>query len=148
MTADTHQGSDPAGGLTVHRGILENCPAPDCQVRAAEQDDDVEPEMTEVQKAYYVAQYELVQLAAYGHCTYTTGELLTDEGKRQQRDYHDRISAAQARFEAAALRKSAEYFQGLLDAEQAPEKNPQYWTAVQHVVQGLRCQAADLLEEK
>lgn len=142
----THQGNDPAGGLTLHRGLLESCPAPDCQDRAAEQDD-AEPELTEVQKEYNLAKSELFQLAAYGHCTYTNGELLTDEGKRKQQDYNDRIRQAQARFEAAALRKSAEYFQGLLDAEQAPEKNPQYWTAVHHIVRGLRCQAADLLKE-
>ncbi|MFF1574697.1 hypothetical protein ACFVWR_18310 [Leifsonia sp. NPDC058292] len=113
-----------------------------------QQDDDVEPELTEVQKAYNVAKYELFGLAAYGHCTYTNGELLTDEGKRRQQDYNDRITAAQARFEAAALRKSAEFFQGVLDAVQAPQEDPRYWTAVHHMVQGLQGQAADILEGK
>lgn len=68
-----------------------------------------EPELTETQKAYNVAQYEIFQLAAYGHCTYTNGELLTDEGKRQQADYNDRIRAAREELEAALLRLVAEH---------------------------------------
>jgi hypothetical protein len=148
MTADTHQGNDPAGGITLHRGLLENCPAPECQDRAAEQDDEAEPELTEVQEEYSLAKYELFQLAAYGHCTYTDGGgLLTDEGERKQQDYNDRICAAQARFEAAALRKSAEYFQGVLDAVLKPEENSHHWNGVQHVIHGIQAQASHLLKE-
>lgn len=33
----THYGNDPMGAPTQHRGLLENCPAPDCQDRVAEQ---------------------------------------------------------------------------------------------------------------
>ena len=68
-----------------------------------------EPELTETQKAYNVAQYEIFQLAAYGHCTYTNGELLTAEGKRQQADYNDRIRKAREELEAAVLRLVAEH---------------------------------------
>lgn len=46
--------------------------------------------------------------------------------------------------EAAALLKAADYFQGVLDQVQKPEENAYYWNGVQHVVQGLRRQAADL----
>ena len=66
-------------------------------------------DLTETQKAYNVAQYEMFQLAAYGHCTYTSGELLTDEGKRRQSDYNDRIRKASEQLEAAVLRLVAEH---------------------------------------
>lgn len=33
----SHEGNDPMGALTTHRGLLENCPAPDCQDRVLEQ---------------------------------------------------------------------------------------------------------------
>jgi hypothetical protein len=71
--------------------------------------DTTETELTETQKAYNVAQYELFQLAAYGHCTYTNGELLTKEGQRQQADYNNRIQAARGELEAALLRLVAEH---------------------------------------
>jgi hypothetical protein len=78
--------------------------------------DDAEPELTETQKAYNVAQSELFQLAAYGHCVYhPAGEMATDRGKRQHERYRDLIRAAQARFEAAALRKAAD---AMADPEQ------------------------------
>lgn len=109
--------------------------------------DDTEPELTEAQKAYNVAQYELFQLAAYGHCTYTNGEMLTEEGKQRQRDYNDRIRAGQTRFEAAAILKAADYFQTVLDQVQKPEENAYYWTGVQHTVEGLRAQATELIKE-
>ena len=66
-------------------------------------------ELTEAQKAYNVAQYELFQLAAYGHCTYTNGEMLTQEGQRQQRDYNARITKARETLEAALLRLIADH---------------------------------------
>jgi hypothetical protein len=71
--------------------------------------------LTGPQKAYNAAQYEMFQLAAYGHCTYTNGEMLTREGQRQQRDYNDRITAAREQLEAAVLRlvaEKAETFRG------------------------------------
>jgi hypothetical protein len=68
-----------------------------------------EPDLTDTQKAYNVAQSEMFQLAAYGHCTYTNGELLTAEGKRQQADYNDRIRRAREELEAAVLRLVAEH---------------------------------------
>jgi hypothetical protein len=34
----THYGNDPMGAPTQHRGLLENCPAPECQDRVAEQE--------------------------------------------------------------------------------------------------------------
>ncbi|MDX2996389.1 hypothetical protein [Streptomyces scabiei] len=72
--------------------------------------DTTETELTETQKAYNVAQYELFQLAAYGHHRHhPSGEALTDEGKRQQRDYNDRIRAAREELEAALLRLVAEH---------------------------------------
>jgi hypothetical protein len=30
----THEGADPMGALTTHRGALEDCGAPDCEARA------------------------------------------------------------------------------------------------------------------
>jgi hypothetical protein len=42
---DTHEGNDQAGAPTLHRGQLADCPAPECQDRVAEQQDDV-PEPT------------------------------------------------------------------------------------------------------
>ena len=33
----THQGADPLGALTTHRGLLEDCPAPECQDRVIQQ---------------------------------------------------------------------------------------------------------------
>ena len=72
-------------------------------------------DLTDTQKAYNAAQYEMFQLAAYGHCTYTNGEMLTREGQRQQRDYNDRITAAREQLEAAVLRlvaEKAETFRG------------------------------------
>ena len=39
----THEGSDPMGALTTHRGPLETCPAPECQDRIIEQQEDAEP---------------------------------------------------------------------------------------------------------
>lgn len=35
----THEGNDPMGAPSTHRGLLENCPAPDCQDRVLEQQD-------------------------------------------------------------------------------------------------------------
>lgn len=73
-------------------------------------------ELTDTQKAYNVAQSEMFQLAAYGHHRYhPLQECLTDEGKRQQRDYNDRITAAQEQLGAAVLRlvaEKAETFRG------------------------------------
>lgn len=67
-------------------------------------------DLTEAQKAYNVAQSEMFQLAAYGHHRYhPSGECLTDEGKRQQRDYLDRIQAAREELEAAVLRLVADH---------------------------------------
>lgn len=43
----SHEGNDPMGALTTHRGLLENCGAPDCQDRVIEQQADAEPEPTE-----------------------------------------------------------------------------------------------------
>jgi len=40
---DTHEGYDQASALTTHRGPLENCPAPECQDRHAEQQAGAEP---------------------------------------------------------------------------------------------------------
>ena len=33
----SHEGHDQAGAPTAHRGLLKNCPAPDCQDRIIEQ---------------------------------------------------------------------------------------------------------------
>lgn len=66
--------------------------------------------LTETQMAYNVAQSDVFHLAAYGHHRYhPSGEALTDEGKRQQRDYNDRIRAAREELEAALLRLIAEH---------------------------------------
>jgi hypothetical protein len=66
--------------------------------------------LTETQMAYNVAQSEMFQLAAYGHHRYhPLQECLTDEGKRQQRDYNDHIQAAREKLEAAVLRLVAEH---------------------------------------
>lgn len=78
---------------------------------------DTQPtDLTETQMAYNVAQSEMFQLAAYGHHRYhPSGEALTAEGKRQQRDYNNRISAAREQLEAATLRlvaEKAETFRG------------------------------------
>jgi hypothetical protein len=38
MPDATHEGNDPRmGAPSTHRGLLENCPAPDCQDRILEQ---------------------------------------------------------------------------------------------------------------
>jgi hypothetical protein len=34
----THEGNDPIGAPTTHTGMLENCPAPECQDRIIERD--------------------------------------------------------------------------------------------------------------
>jgi len=69
-----------------------------------------EPDLTRTQKTFNVAQSEVFQLAAYGHHRYHPGgEALTDEGKRQQRDYNDRIRSAREQLEAALLRLVAEH---------------------------------------
>jgi hypothetical protein len=73
-------------------------------------DPQTEPDLTETQKAYNVAQSDMFQLAAYGHHRYhPLVEALTDEGKRQQRDYNDRLLAARDALEAALLRLVAEH---------------------------------------
>ena len=74
-----------------------------------------EHELTEAQERYNVAQYELFQLGAYGHCTYTNGEMLTKEGKRKQQDYNDRLHSARMELESALLvlvAEKAESFRG------------------------------------
>jgi hypothetical protein len=69
-----------------------------------------EPGLTDVQKAYNVAQSDMFQLAAYGHHRYhPSGEALTPEGKRQQRDYNDRLLQARDDLEAGLLRLVAEH---------------------------------------
>ncbi|MEW2402180.1 hypothetical protein [Streptomyces sp. NPDC046862] len=69
-----------------------------------------ETDLTDVQKAYNVAQYEMFQLAAYGHHRYhPSGECLTDEGKRQARDYNDRLLKTRTDLEAGLLRLIAEH---------------------------------------
>lgn len=66
-------------------------------------------ELTEAQKRYNKARYELFQLGAYGHCTYTNGEMLTEEGQRQQQDYNDRLRSAGDELEAALLHLVADH---------------------------------------
>lgn len=39
--ATGHEGYDQAGGWTRHKGALENCPAPECQDRVIEQQEDL-----------------------------------------------------------------------------------------------------------
>ena len=77
---------------------------------------EAEPELTETDKAYYVAQYELYQLGAFGHYTYApltdraTGQYLPlQQREAGQRDYGERLRTAQATFEAAAIRKAADW---------------------------------------
>lgn len=36
-TNASHEGNDPMGAPSTHRGLLENCPAPECQDRVLEQ---------------------------------------------------------------------------------------------------------------
>ncbi|GGU62388.1 hypothetical protein [Streptomyces lavendofoliae] len=74
-----------------------------------------ESELTETQKAYNVAQYELFQLAAYGHYTHApltdtrTGKYLSiREIEAGQQDYNDRIRQAREQLEAAVLNLVAE----------------------------------------
>lgn len=106
----THEGNDPMGARSTHRGPLETCPAPECQDQAIEQQEDAVPDLTDVQKAYNVAQHEMFQLAAYGHHRYhPLQECLTPEGKRQERDYNDRLRKAREDLEAAVLRLVAEH---------------------------------------
>lgn len=40
-TGGTHYGNDPMGAPTQHQGLLENCPAPECQDQTAESDDEL-----------------------------------------------------------------------------------------------------------
>jgi hypothetical protein len=75
-----------------------------------------EAELTEAQKAYNTAQYEMFQLAAYGHHRHAplidmrTGKYLSiREIEARQRDYNDRIQAAREELEAAVLRLVAEH---------------------------------------
>lgn len=78
-------------------------------------------ELTDVQKAYNVAQSEMLQLAAYGHHRYhPLGECLTDEGRRQQRDYLDRLRTAREELEAAVLRLVAEHAERIAEVDAAP----------------------------
>lgn len=77
--------------------------------------------LTDVQKAYNVAQSEVFQLAAYGHHRYhPLGECLTDEGRRQQRDYLDRLRIAREELEAAVLRLVAEHAEQVAEVDAAP----------------------------
>lgn len=77
-------------------------------------DTDAEPELTETQKAYNVAEAKLFQLAAYGHHKYwplvgNDGSYLSErEQEVGRRNYCERIRRAQAEFEAAALRLAAD----------------------------------------
>jgi hypothetical protein len=111
--------------------------------------DDAEPQLTETQKAYNVAAGSLFQLAAYGHCVYhPAGEMATERGKRQHERYRDLIRAAQARFEAAALRKAAD----AAEAETTQLKahgvlEPGAYRPCRDVVADLRAEA-DRLEEE
>lgn len=113
-----------------------------------------EPELTETQKVYNVAEAELFELAAYGHHTHdpayrNNGTHRTpQEREAGGEDYRNRLRQAQTRFEAAALVKAAAYFQSVLDDVQKPEQNAYYWSGVQHTIQGLQAQAADLLKEQ
>jgi hypothetical protein len=69
-----------------------------------------EPELTDVQKAYNVAQSDMLQEALYGDCKHWPArELLTDEGKRQQRAYADVLYQARTDLEAGLLRLVAEH---------------------------------------
>lgn len=77
-----------------------------------------EPDLTEIQQAYNLAMYEAFQLAAYGHCTYTTGELLSPEGNRKQNDYNNRIWKANRELEAAVLRLVAEHAERVMGTSQ------------------------------
>jgi hypothetical protein len=80
-----------------------------------EPEDDTEPELTDAEKAYNVAWYELFQLAAYGHHRYNplrdpkTGCSLSirqiEEGSRV---YREHIRRAQENLEGAILLKAIE----------------------------------------
>ncbi|NUS25074.1 MAG: hypothetical protein HOV92_12740 [Streptomyces sp.] len=39
-THASHEGYDQMGAPTTHHGLLENCPAPECQDRIIEQQDE------------------------------------------------------------------------------------------------------------
>lgn len=68
------------------------------------------PNLTDAQKAYNAAQAETFAIAAWGHHRYfPRGESLTDEGKRQESDYNNRIRTARDELEAALLRLVAEH---------------------------------------
>lgn len=67
-------------------------------------------DLTPVQQAYNLAQSEMFQLAAYGHHRYhPSGEALTDNGRREQADYNNRIRKAREALEVAVLRLVAEH---------------------------------------
>lgn len=69
-----------------------------------------EPDLTDVQKAYNVASSEMFQLAAYGHHRYhPSGESLTDKGRKEERDYNNRLFKAREDLEASLLRLIAEH---------------------------------------
>lgn len=69
-----------------------------------------EPDLTDTQKAYNVAESEMFAIAAWGHHRYfPSGESLTTEGRRQESDYNNRITAAREELQASLLRLVAEH---------------------------------------
>ena len=56
------------------------------------------------------------------HAAHPSGDCLTNEGKRQQRDYSDRILAARGKLEAATLRLVAEHVEQVAQVNAAPVK--------------------------
>jgi hypothetical protein len=50
-TSDTHEGYDQAGALTSHRGLLEDCYAPECQDRVIALLEDAENEQAAAEAA-------------------------------------------------------------------------------------------------
>ena len=112
--------------------------------------DDTEPELTEVQKAYNVTQYELFQLAAYGHYTYDpernndgTFKTIT-ERETNRRNYNQRLRDAQTRYEAAALLKAAEELHTAGKPTCDPDDGGCCWY---DAVKALESRAAELLKE-
>lgn len=71
----THYGNDPMGAPTQHNGLLENCPAPECQDCVAEQAVDDGPTMAQATAA-----------ALHAEMRHPDFEYRTTEGPRKQWD--------------------------------------------------------------
>lgn len=104
MPDTTHEGNDPMGAPTSHRGPLENCPAPACQDRTIEQQDQTAERDRLVPRAVRpidIEHDELMARAAAEHQARTAAEKARKDADRAAvlRELHDRIRRGEVPYE-------------------------------------------------